>query len=75
MPTALLIAVVVKVVYTNPSKVYLGLVAVLTPDWKSLGSFPIWNRAVTDTVLSFNLGYGVITFISSLTAKKVNCLR
>ena len=75
VPVALLIAVAIKVISNNPNKVYLGLVAILTPDWASLLSFPIWSRAVIDTILSFNLGYGVITFIASLNTKKINCLR
>jgi len=75
VPVALLIAVLVKVIYTNPGKVYLGLTSILMPDWKSLLSFPIWSRAIIDTLLSLNLGYGVITFLSSLSAKKVNSLR
>lgn len=75
MSVALLFTVMVKAIYTNPGKVYLGLAAVLNPNWKTLLSIPLWSQAIIDTLLSFNLGYGVITFISSLNPKKVNCLR
>lgn len=75
VPVTLVIILVGRASYSNPSQMYAGLAAVLSPSWQKLLSVPLWITAIGDTVLSLNLGFGVITFLASLNTHKLDCLK
>lgn len=75
VPWTLVVILVTRAFYSNPVQIYRGLATILAPQWWRLLSIPLWIRAITDSVLSFNLGFGVIAFLSSLNPYKVNCFK
>ena len=75
VPWILIVILMSKILYSNASEVYAGLASVLAPSWWKLLSINLWVRAIADTVLSLNLGYGVIAFLSSLNKHTLDCFK
>ncbi|EFX87951.1 hypothetical protein DAPPUDRAFT_311404 [Daphnia pulex] len=75
IPVTLIVILVARATYSNPLQMYSGLAYFLAPSWGKMLSISLWVRAITDTVLSMNLGFGVITFLSSLNPHKMNCFK
>ncbi len=71
----LIVILVARATYSNPLQIYSGLAYFLSPSWGKMLSISLWIRAITDTVLSMNLGFGVITFLSSSNPHKMNCFK
>ena len=63
VPFTLLAVLVGRAFYSNPSQIYAGLTLILSPSWWKLLSISLWIRAITDTVLSFNVYYYLINYL------------